>query len=64
MAIKSDEPAPATPETPLSRGETTVKVSANSQPLRATVEDIGGGTILTTVIDIDPRFDVGMGANE
>ena len=37
--------------------ETTVKVSAAAPALKATVEDLGGGTILTTVVDVDPRFD-------
>lgn len=54
----------AAPETPVSQGETTVKVSVNAPALRAIVEDIGGGTILTTVVEQDPRFDIVAGPTE
>ena len=51
----------ASPEAPGSLGETTVKVSVSAPALRATVEDLGGGTILTTVVEQDPRFDIVAG---
>lgn len=58
------EPVIPTPETPVAIGETTVKVSVSAPALKATVEDIGGGTILTTVVEQDPRFDIVAGPAE
>jgi hypothetical protein len=37
--------------------ETTVQVSITAPALKATVEYLGGGTVLTTVTEVDPRFD-------
>ena len=73
MATKAADVTPApeveasaqgTPETPILITETTVKVSVNSMPLKATVEDIGAGTTLTTVVEQDPRFDTVAGTDQ
>lgn len=63
-ATDGSTPEVASPETPVLVTKTTVKVSANAQPLEATVEDLGGGTTVTTVIEQDPRFDIVAGPAE